>query len=217
MKNKKYSRKGIKFINEIFFHLGNYTYFKINLKYRDSITINNVVHRIQDKLLFHSPIANSINNQNLNPHSIDDAASIQQYLEEEILFASSHFYEISEKDLEKIKFSIIELILKNQQLSISNEDSLFSLILSLYLKDNSFGVLFEYIEFQNFSPNSIEQFIKHYDLCDINLSILSSICKRLCEVVKKKPQESCNNKGYSNIHLISYNNQNFKGIYKKRI
>ncbi|OHT04371.1 hypothetical protein TRFO_28135 [Tritrichomonas foetus] len=173
------------------------------MKYEDSITIDNVIQRIDDKLSLHSQISNSFSNSN--------SVSIHNYLEEEILFVSSHFYEISKENIERLDLSIIELILKNQKLMILNEDSLFSFILSLYLKDHSYGILFEYIEFQNLNPNSFEQFITLFDLCDLNLSIWSSICKRLVEEVQNT-NNSFNNKRYFIKYSIPYNNQNFEGI-----
>ncbi|OHT15078.1 hypothetical protein TRFO_14420 [Tritrichomonas foetus] len=208
---RKYLQKDIEFISEIFFHLGNYNYFKVNSKYCCSITSDNVIQRILDKLSFHSPRANfRIDKQNPNINN-NSNTEIRHYLDEEIVFISSHFYEIPEKELEKLDPSILELILANPQLIISNEDSLFSLLLSFYLKDNSYGMLFEYVEFQNLNTNSIAQFIKHFDLCDLNLSIWSSICKRLNEKVTKM-NDSVDTKRYIDKYSIPYNNQNFEGI-----
>lgn len=84
-------------------------------------------------------------------------------IDEEILFASSHFsnlLEVQHESIEDLPYSIIENILNCKDLSITDEDQLLEFVNDIYLKNGRECIsLYEYIIFKNCSKKSISHFI----------------------------------------------------------
>lgn len=84
-------------------------------------------------------------------------------IDEEILFASSHFsnlLEVQHESIEDLPYSIIENIINCKDLSITDEDQLLEFVNDIYLKNGRECIsLYEYIIFKNCSKKSISHFI----------------------------------------------------------
>ncbi|OHS99948.1 hypothetical protein TRFO_33513 [Tritrichomonas foetus] len=223
---KLLSKNDILFISEIFRQLGNDEYFKIYSNYQETLTIDNVLSRLEDKLLF----SRSTFHPSLN---LFDCS----FLDEEISFISKHFCDIIQDEQRKPKYNfqtgekinnnerhfhdldieILEIILQNPNLKLYNEDFLFDFIFSLFEKsiDNSKCLkLFENVKFEYLSANSIEKFISIFDFEDITKPIWSSICQRLLLTPSTDKNENDNNNRYtSKIIQIPYKNTINEGLF----
>ena len=103
----------------------------------------------------------------------------EENIKKVISFISSHFYEFKEEDLKHLRIGILEEVLSNDDLKISDENSLFELVLKLYEDDHSYSILFSKIIFSNLSQESIEKFIRVFSIDDLDSEIWHSICERL--------------------------------------
>ena len=95
-------------------------------------------------------------------------------LKDEIEFAAKHFNEIVEEQREKLKLlssDILELIISNENLVLTSEDQLLQFINELYISNNDFSILYEYVHFLNVSKKSITDFLKHIQFENMNKNI----------------------------------------------
>ena len=114
-------------------------------------------------------------------------------LNEEIEFISSNFHEFHSKypeALTKFGVDIVEQIISNNKLIIYDEKELFDIILQLYLKSKDYSSLFSYIIFMNLSKESIQEFIKHFDINYINKFIWEKISLLLKQDISIQAKES---------------------------
>lgn len=179
-----------KYYSAYFFILGNIEeYSKLQPYYTQTPTIDNVVDRL-----------NSINeitsliNLNVNPATL--------VYDEIIEFAASHFEELDKKEMKKLSIEIIEKVLNSEKLKLKDEDSLLKFILSLYEKDKSYSVLFDYIAFSNVREETFDNFLREIQLEFINDGIWRSICNRII-----KPKNASN----FNEHKNEKNNNDGNG------
>lgn len=114
---------------------------------------------------------------------------MNQSTNHEIEFISNHLYEIENEELEKLEFDDFYQIFSSKKLCILNEDWLFDFIMKLFLKNDEYNSLFEFVDFRFLSTSRIQKFIDVLD-CDImSSSIYKAISLRLlCEITpQKKP------------------------------
>lgn len=143
----------------------------------------------------------------------------KSFLDKEINFVCSHFYEINKEQQEILKKltknSLIE-IFSNSELRLKSEDQLLNIINDLYKSDHDYSTLYEYVNFSYVSSISINEFVDIFDHNEMSGEIWDSICKRLKrEVVFDKSEEKrirMTNKS-ENVKNISFDeNKPFNGI-----
>jgi hypothetical protein len=86
-------------------------------------------------------------------------------MEDEIEFASSHFYELNVDDMIGLDVSILERIVSSQSLRLESEDSLLEFICSLESEEET--VLLRYVRSEYLSHDGIRLLVDH--LQDSNL------------------------------------------------
>lgn len=94
-------------------------------------------------------------------------------------FMSEHFEEIDKEQMSKLDINILEEIIENDKLRISDEDSLLSFVLLLYERNHENSRFFEYVLIKNLSDEGLEKFVNAFDVEDINKSIWTRICEKL--------------------------------------
>lgn len=185
---------------QYFYLLGNFDeYFRVQPKYCNNYTSENVV----DILLSMSQMSSII------PAQFNIKISPMNEL---ISFVAQHFEEIEKEKMKKLSVDIIDEILQNKYLKLSDEDSLLQFILYLYENNHSYSVLFEYVQFSNVSNDSLQLFIKLFEVNDINQPIWNSICCRLIQDIKQINVKFINSKNVpnsSNQNTKSYQTNNF--------
>lgn len=98
------------------------------------------------------------------------------FIVEMVDFCSSHFEEIDKEKLKGLQISIIEEIIKNDKLRLSDEDSLLNFILSINDNVQTKSNLFEYVLIKNLSEEGLRKFVDHFDIEFFNGSIWHNIC-----------------------------------------
>lgn len=98
------------------------------------------------------------------------------FIVEMIDFCSSHFEEIDKEKLKGLQIDIIEEIIKNDKLRLSDEDSLLNFILSINEDVQTKSNLFEYVLIKNLSEEGLRKFVDHFDIEFFNGSIWHNIC-----------------------------------------
>jgi hypothetical protein len=106
--------------------------------------------------------------------------SANESCELEIEFCSSHFSEFESKDLFSLSFEIISSIISKPSIQLQDEESLFELISNRYKTDSRFFSLFEFVQFECLSGQSIQSFIelmtKSFDLFTFSIWCSLSRC-----------------------------------------
>ena len=149
---------------EYFLQLGNINEFlRLQPEYFDDLSPSNIIDRLQ--FLY----------RQTQKQKIESDDKIQELIE----YASEHFETIPKEEMKALDIEIIELIIQNERLKIEEEDSLMKFVLELYSKDRKYGVLFEYILFNNVKEETLEEFVNEFELEDLNSKIWEVICKRL--------------------------------------
>ena len=162
--------------------------FRFNKFFQEDIAYENVIERIQKK----------------REHNIN--------FDEEISFISSNFCDFHAKYPEAIfalDIDIVEQIISNEKLRLSDEEELYDIILQLYIKSNKYSPLFAYVIFINLSSESIVKFKEIFDINDINKSIWENICCRLEQDISKESKET-----YKNSHQEFLNNRYYHKRYE---
>lgn len=162
----------IAFMKQIFLKLGNRTEFmKLNEQNEEEITKDNVFMKLQEKLQI-------IGNKTIEFYN---------FLRYEIEFISMHFNEVDQKEISKLPIEIIEEIIKNTNLQLTDEDSLIKFINKLVEKDADYSRLYEYVYFSNVSDEEMDNFGNNFLIEYMNRRILQLITNRS---LHKKSQES---------------------------
>lgn len=171
------------YFSEYFIKLGNTDeYFRIHPEFFKSFTTENVLDQLQNIL-------------NISETFSEENDHINSYIQQIISFISSHFNDLDKERIRHLPAEILEKILGNKNLQISDEDSLFDFVLSLYKSDNSYSYLFEYVIFSNISEKSLELFINSFSIEDINNRIWNRICSRL---LPSKEEQAASESRYTN-------------------
>ncbi|KAK8892383.1 hypothetical protein M9Y10_029609 [Tritrichomonas musculus] len=118
---------------------------RINVKYMDTITTDNVIDIIQNKPNFFY--------QN-------------EFTEEIIDFISVNFTEIDQNKLKTLDVDILEMILKNDNLQIYDEDYLLEFIMNVYRWNPKATILLENVYFTNLSSEKFVNFMNNFDFND---------------------------------------------------
>lgn len=189
------SESEIPFIQEVVEFLGNKSIEVHDKTIETTLTLENVF----DLLKTHE------NN------SIAYSNSIQK----EIEFIASNFFNIDEdqeEELMSLKMKTLEDILENPKIQLESEDQLISFINKLYLRDSNFSHFYEYVNFLNVTSKKMNDFIKIYDINDINNKIWEKISDRLHQPMFKSTENL--NKTVTRYlkHDFFYENQDFNGI-----
>lgn len=160
---------------EYFIQLGNMKEFLRLQPEKTSLTeINpgNVIDRL-------SNLIQIIKAMNTNMKTETDTEIDEIYcnsnIKEMIKFASSHFSDICKDQIKSLPIEMIREILNEETLEIEDEDSLLNFILELYLEEDKYSNLFEYVNFSNLSKESLNKFIENFNIDDINQVIWESI------------------------------------------
>lgn len=161
-----------KIYSEYFYQLGN---FDECIRIFQTPSQDPIPDNVLDRLL---SFVSSKNDKVINP----DYKSIKEI----ISFVASHFEDLHKEQMKKFDVDMLSEILNNENLKLSNEDSLLEFILSLYKEDYSYSPLFEYVLFSNVSQEALEKFTNEVSFDDINWSIWRSICNAL--VKSKSPK-----------------------------
>ena len=122
---------------------------------------------------------------------------------EEVDFISSNFHNFYKKNpkmFSKLNVDIIEKFFSSNRLRIYDEDEIFDIILQLYLESTEYSPLFSYIMFANLTTESIQKFIKFFDINNMNQSIWRAISHRLEQNLSPELKEEYN-KMYWEFHL----------------
>jgi hypothetical protein len=96
-------------------------------------------------------------------------------------FIASHFSEFESSELEKLSYDDLGMVLCDDSLKLTSEDSLCELLLCSCERDLSYFGLFEYVKFEYLSVEAVDRFCsfvsEHLD--SLNVSIWSQIRSRL--------------------------------------
>ena len=134
-------------------------------------------------------------------------------LTREIEYLSRHMFEMKEKHKEhflNLSSATIERVISNDHLQIESEDQLLNLIDRLYIKNNEFSKLYEFVFFSNVGSEAIEEFLSIFNFDDLTTGAWLSIAKRIhCEV--KRNEKQLESRRYS--REIKYSNENFNGVF----
>lgn len=123
-------------------------------------------------------------------------------ISEEIDKIAKNFYTFCEdqrSDFCELPIEIIERILSSQFLSLKDEDQLLSFVNYLYVKCDDdkrkdVSYLYGYVIFECVSPTKIEEFVRIFDINDINALIWLSLSNRL----------KLNQNGFNNSQAVNY-------------
>ena len=187
-----------------------------------------------DEIPFFTEIFNILNNNSIEitqqdnaPISLDNVFDLikkhQQYetfyskqLQKEIDFVSFNFFELDENQTDLIKkFSknIIEQIITNPKLRVHSEDQILTFINQLYLKDQSYSYLYDYVLFSNATSNKIKEFLDIFDINNITQEMWRSLSYRIEQDVTKTDTSNYNKKRYYKKFSCFYSDQKiFNGI-----
>lgn len=133
-------------------------------------------------------------------------------LDQMINYAAVHFEEISKVEMKTLPDEVIEQIISNKFLRLTEEDDLLLFILDLYKENRKYSNLFEYVMFNNVSKKEFEKFIVDFSPEYINSKIWNSICQRF---LQDKESESFSER-YSEkiIKLKHKEGKDFHGIMR---
>jgi len=140
--------------------LGNFDFCLQLTDQRDPLTAENVLDRIGKKRIFCGSIL------------------------KEIEFAAAHFHELSRNELEQLNVDDFSEIISNESLRLVSEDSLYDIVCHFVCESSDNFWLFEFIQFEYLSRESISSFIEVSQerfALSFNLSIWKRICVRLLE------------------------------------
>lgn len=102
----------------------------------------------------------------------------KEKIEEIVSFIAKNFEIIDKSKLQKLEIDYLEMIFHNESFQIRDEDSLLNFIMSLYAEDPKYSPLFEYVIFANVKSETLEQFVKQFNIVHLNGKIWNSICRR---------------------------------------
>lgn len=165
----------------------------------------------------------SLNNffSHLKKHQ-DHPKIYNKKLQEDISFFISHFHELQEEFLSKIKegnfdidLCVIDEVLRDPKLELETEDELFEFVSDLYELDVKYSILYEYVEFVNVSCPCMKKFVEKFDFNDLDIRTWSSITNRLVQEIKKDESFKSRHEYLSPPFLIKIEpkNNEFDGIF----
>lgn len=172
------------YLKEIFLLIGNEReYSKFEPEIKSPLSKENVFHRLHILQQFYSNFDQQLKNTK-------QIINNENHFKNELEFISSHFYEIDKEEVNKLDFNSLEFIINNEQLQIEDEDSLFEFILEKYKQDKLYSHFFEFIIYSNVSVDNMKQFIKFFELEDMNYNIWKIICDRLIKEIATESTKS---------------------------
>lgn len=167
-KSIKIDSKRQKKFAQYFYLLGNFDeFFNIQPSYFDDFTPENALDRLENITILFS--------KNIETVEMKENDVIKRIID----FVSNNFENLDKEKLKKMSPEVIEMIISNENLKLSEENSLFQFVLDLYDEDHSNSRLFEYVLFNNVSEELIQIFIQKFDIKYLNTNIWRSICFRL--------------------------------------
>ena len=134
----------------------------------------------------------------------------------EIEFISSNFFEFCEKheeELSKLKIETLIKIVSDSKLKLRDEDLLLNLINNLYVNDDKFSVLYEFVNFTNASSKAVSEFVDVYNINDVTQTAWNQISLRLKQEISKKNDDQNRYKNLrQGIEFPFQSDKEFKGI-----
>lgn len=179
------------FIREIIKELGTEK-VKI-IEYREDITIENVIERIEKDEKYREIYFDEFEN--------------------EVKFIAKHFSEIISNQKESflnLSLYTVDRIINDSNLQLENEDELLKLINEFYQQSHEFSVLYESVCFSNVEIETFEEFINIFNVDDLNMSTWHSICECIKKGIRSEPNK---NQRYRSIKFPFNPNQDFNGIF----
>lgn len=143
-------------------------------------------------------------------------------LKDDVSFFISHFHDLQEDLLRKIKegdfdidFSIIEEVIRDPKLVLETEDELVEVVNELYKSDVKYSILYDYVEFINVSASCMKGFIEKFDFNDLDSRTWSSIAVRLGQEIVKDESVEGRHEYLSPRFLVEIlpKNDEFDGIF----
>ena len=113
------------------------------------------------------------------------------HISKEIEFISPHFFELCEKQKEKIgnlSLDTLMRIIQNDQLRLKNEDQLLKFINSLYSKNSDYSILYETVLFSNVTSDTMREFVSLFNVNDISYGTWKELSERLCCEIHKNDE-----------------------------
>lgn len=109
---------------QYFYNLGNIDeYFRLQPNYMQTISIENIIERLQ-----------SFTKTQFEINESNDQSKSSPIFDKLIEYASEHFEELDKEKMKELPIDILEEIIRNEKLKLSEEDSLLNFILELYKK-----------------------------------------------------------------------------------
>lgn len=215
---KQFSQDELKYFRNIFFLLGNKKEFiKLTPKYDEEVSMENVFDRIN--IIENYTKLRDLNekyNKNNFKCSVEEIMVGNDLIRQEIDFVSSHFSEIDASKIKKLNPSIIEDIISNAKLQLTDEDSLLRFIMDLYSNDHKLAYLFGNVNFLNVSQKVFQRFSSIFQYDDLSPYIWDSIIERTTKSQLEPISDTVNLKAYrqenKEISIPYVKNKEFKGI-----
>lgn len=232
--SKNVEEKDKEYYISIFYALGNESmYQKIKPTLDSELNLDNFLERIKEKEDFYNKISNIKSGFNKESLQNNDLAhkfkntDIIKFIEEEIKFISSHFYEIDRKVIKKLNTRYIFEILKQHNLKIESEDELLDIINDIYLErggeeednlhEDEFSVknLYEYVFFDFLSSQKLREFKEIIEFKDLTPKIWESIIDRAVNAERKEPSKESSERYKSKCKIFKIiENREFEGIIR---
>lgn len=167
-----------------FYALGNIEeYVKLQPEFKKSLKIENALDRL------------------FLIENIHSKSEIQKkYRNDLVEFIAGHFEYIDKVQMRSLQHETIDEILQSKELSLVDEDSLLNFTIDLYQNDRSSSFLFQNVNFENLSRESVQYFFENFAYEDIDRHIWHSLYNRLFGLDELTDDE---NNGYKRKYIKS--------------
>lgn len=166
--------------------------------FRDLVEIGKSLKINKLRKLSQSNMPEGINMNNIES-KLDRSKSYQEQ-RNEIVFIAKHFHEFKNKDLAsiglKMGYDFVENLLLQPELTVEKEDQLMKFVLSLVKEDHANNRLFEYLNLEYISKDSMKELCEFFD-DNIELVAEEAVWKALkrrliCDVtnIKRYPRKT---------------------------
>lgn len=102
-----------------------------------------------------------------------------EIIQKHVINISKNISKIDQNEFKTISIEILAEIIRQDTLTLDDEDFLLNLIIELYSSDHKYSELFEFVEFRNVSEKKLKEFIDLFDIDDLTQGTWRSICARL--------------------------------------
>ena len=135
--------------------------------------------------------------------------------ESEVDYISSHFSTFCQKykeELSQLRYETIKKIISHPNLLLKSENQLLSFINQLYINDQNYTYLYNYVHLLNVESSSIKIFLEIFDINDISNETWRSISLRLMQQITiiNEDESQQNSERYENHHFFKGRSKVFK-------